>query len=199
MRILSISTNSLNNTAFTQKAESKNQSPTTSAKPPKNPISKKGEAANLVLTTFLGGMILAGRLLWEVVVDGDFELDRLSKKAENLVNKNKKNLSPNKKFLCVAGTFVGLITAGCAAFGAIVTLFSAPKIVYKSKVNAFKKSKDMDVYVKANDAEKELYTQLSDKAKDSTPEEKETLKDQYMKLSMAKNQVPDFVDLKNKK
>ncbi len=199
MRISSISTNSLNNTAFTQKAESKNQSPTTSAKPPKNPISKKGEAANLVLTTFLGGMILAGRLLWEVVVDGDFELDRLSKKAENLVNKNKKNLSPNKKFLCVAGTFVGLITAGCAVFGAIVTLFSAPKIVYKSKVNAFKKSKDMDVYVKANDAEKELYTQLSDKAKDSTPEEKETLKDQYMKLSMAKNQVPDFVDLKNKK
>ena len=45
-----------------------------------------------MLTTFLGGMILAGRLLWEVVVDGDFELDRLSKKAENLVNKNKKNL-----------------------------------------------------------------------------------------------------------
>lgn len=199
MRISSISTNSLHNTAFTQKAESKNQSPTTSAKPPKNPISKKGEAANLVLTTFLGGMILAGRLLWEVVVDGDFELDRLSKKAENLVNKNKKNLSPNKKFLCVAGTFVGLITAGCAAFGAIVTLFSAPKIVYKSKVNAFQKSKDMDVYVKANDAEKELYTQLSDKAKNSTSEEKETLKEQYMKLSMAKNQVPDFVDLKNKK
>ena len=57
----------------------------------------------------------------------------------------------------------------------------------------------MDVYVKANDAEKELYTQLSDKAKNSTPEEKGTLKDQYMKLSMAKNQVPDFVDLKNKK
>ena len=71
MRISSISTNSLNNTAFTQKAESKNQSPPTSAQSPKNPISKKGEAANLVLTTFLGGMILAGRLLWEVVVDGD--------------------------------------------------------------------------------------------------------------------------------
>lgn len=199
MRISSISTNSLYNTAFTQKAESKKQNATTSAQVPKNPISKKGEAANLVLTTFLGGMALAGRLLWEVVVDGDFEFDRLSKKAEKLVNKNKKNLSPNKKFLCVAGTFVGLIAAGCAAFGAIVTLFSAPKIVYKSKVNAFKKGKEMDVYVKANDAEKELYTQLSDKAKNSTPEEKETLKDQYMKLSMAKNQVPDFVDLKNKK
>lgn len=199
MRISSISTNSLYNTAFTQKAESKKQNATTSAQVPKNPISKKGEAANLVLTTFLGGMVLAGRLLWEVVVDGDFEFDRLSKKAEKLVNKNKKNLSPNKKFLCVAGTFVGLLAAGCAAFGAIVTLFSAPKIVYKSKVNAFKKGKEMDVYVKANDAEKELYTQLSDKAKNSTPEEKETLKDQYMKLSMAKNQVPDFVDLKTKK
>ncbi len=199
MRISSISTNSLYNTAFTQKAESKKQNATTSAQAPKNPISKKGEAANLVLTTFLGGMALAGRLLWEVVVDGDFEFDRLSKKAEKLVNKNKKNLSPNKKFLCVAGTFVGLIAAGCAAFGAIVTLFSAPKIVYKSKVNAFKKGKEMDVYVKANEAEKELYTQLSDKAKNSTPEEKETLKDQYMKLSMAKNQVPDFVDLKTKK
>lgn len=187
------------NTSFAQTPESPQTKTNTVEQTPKNPISKKGEAANKILATFIGGTLLAARLLWEVVVDGDFEFDRITKKAENLVNKNKKNLSPTKKFLCVAGTIVGLIAAGCAAFGTLVTLFSAPKIAYDSKVNAFKKGKEMDVYIKANTAEKELYTQLSDKAKISTPEEKDSLKEQYMKLSMAKNQVPDFVDMKNKK
>lgn len=187
------------NTAFAQKPESTQAKTNNSEQITKNPISKKGEAANKILATFIGGTLLASRLLWEVVVDGDFEFDKIAKKAENLVNKNKKNLSPTKKFLCVAGTIVGLTAAGCAAFGALVTLFSTPKIAYDSKVDAFKKGKEMDVYIKANTAEKELYTQLSDKAKTSTPEEKDSLKEQYMKLSMAKNQVPDFIDMKNKK
>lgn len=75
-------------------------------------------------------------------------------------------------------------------------MLNAKKIAYNSKVNTFQKGKEMDVYIKANDVERELYTQLSDKAKSADEEEKENLKEQYMKMRMAKNQVPDFVKLK---
>lgn len=56
----------------------------------------------------------------------------------------------------------------------------------------------MDVYTKSNEAEKELYTQLDEKAQSSSPEEKEQLKEQYLKLKNAKNQTPDFVNVKSK-
>jgi len=89
-----------------------------------------------------------------------------------------------------------LTAALISGFALLYTLFNAPKIAYNSKVNTFKKSKEMDVYIKANEAERELYTQLDEKAKNSTPEEKEQLKTQYMQMKNAKNQVPDFVQLK---
>ena len=57
----------------------------------------------------------------------------------------------------------------------------------------------MDVYTKANNAEKEIYMQLDEKAKSSNPEEKEELKEQYLKRKNAKNQVPDFVDIKTRR
>ena len=56
----------------------------------------------------------------------------------------------------------------------------------------------MDVYIKSNEAERELYTQLDDKAKQSNSQEKTQLKEQYLKLKNAKNEVPDFVNLKLK-
>jgi hypothetical protein len=56
----------------------------------------------------------------------------------------------------------------------------------------------MDIYIKSNEAEKELYTQLDEKAKQTNSEEKDTLKEQYLKLKNAKNKVPDFVNLKLK-
>ena len=59
--------------------------------------------------------------------------------------------------------------------------------------NAFKKGKDMDVYIKGNKVEKELYTQMNEKAKTANKEEKAKLKDQYMIMQKAKNRVPDFI------
>lgn len=53
----------------------------------------------------------------------------------------------------------------------------------------------MDVYVKGNSVEKELYTQMNEKAKQANEEEKAKLKEQYMQMKMAKNRVPDFVKL----
>ena len=46
----------------------------------------------------------------------------------------------------------------------------------KVKVNTFTKSKEMDTYTKSNEAERELYTQLADKAKTSTKEKKRRFK-----------------------
>ena len=77
-------------------------------------------------------------------------------------------------------------------FALLYTLFKAPDINYKGNVNAFKKGKDMDVYIKGNSAEKEIYTQMNEKAKNASPEEKAKLKEQYMLMQKAKNRVPDF-------
>lgn len=176
------------NPSFTQK---KIEQP--SQKNNENPISRKGEAANLVKATFIGGLALAGKLVWELVVDGDFEFENVAKKAGELVDKNKKDASKNKKFLYKLGAFVSLMAAGFTGFALLYTTYKAPKIAYESKVNTFTKSKEMDTYTKSNEAERELYTQLADKAKTSTKEEKEDLKEQYVKMTMAKNQVPDFV------
>ena len=161
-----------------------------------NPISRKGEAATLVKATFLGGLALAGRCLWELVIDGDFLIDDVAKKAKEIVDKNKKDASKNKKILYTFGTFAALMAATFTGFALLYTAYKAPKIAYDSKVNTFTKSQEMDVYTKSNEAERELYTQLAEKAKDSTPEEKEALKEQYLQMMNAKNQIPDFVKQK---
>ena len=75
-------------------------------------------------------------------------------------------------------------------------MLNAPKIAYNSKVNTFKKSKEMDVYIKANEAEKSIYTQMNEKAKSADQDEKDKLKEQYQQMRIAKNQVPDFIKLK---
>ena len=54
----------------------------------------------------------------------------------------------------------------------------------------------MDVYIKGNEAEKELYTQMNNKAKTATDEEKEKLRMQYAQMQMAKNTIPDFIKSK---
>lgn len=157
-----------------------------------NPISKKGEKAKLATATFLCGLGLGVRLLAELA-DGDFLFNHIGKKADKIASKQKHS-TPLK----TAGIFIGLTLMGLGAFAAIFTLFLLPKINYKGNVNAFKKSKEMDVYIKGNETEKELYTQMNDKAKNANDEEKAKLKEQYLQMQMAKNKVPDFVKLNKK-
>ena len=90
--------------------------------------------------------------------------------------------------IAVIAGFVALMALG-------YTVYNAPKAIYNAKINTFKKGKDMDVYIRENAVETELYNQMNDKAKNATPEEKEKLKQQYTKLKAAKNVVPDFVKL----
>ncbi len=166
-----------------------------SAQTPKkdqNPISKNGEKALLAKAAFAGGLGLGAKLLFELM-DGDFIVGTLGDKAQKIVEKNHKNVKGNKKFLLQLGAWAGLIGAFIAGFAVIYTLFKAPKINYEGNVNAFKKGKDMDVYIKGNSAEKEIYTQMNEKAKNADKEEKAKLKEQYMLMQKAKTKVPSFV------
>lgn len=187
----------LNNISFKtnfQKTIPKNQTNSDN-----NPISRKGETASLIKATFLGGLALGVRFLWEIADNDEhanafFEI--ASEKAAGIVNKTHKNISSNKRTLLVFGATSAFIAAGLSGFALLYTMLNAKKISYNGKVNTFQKGKEMDVYIKANDAERELYTQLSNRAKSANKEEKENLKEQYMKMRMAKNQVPDFIRLK---
>lgn len=197
---MSFAISSLNNISF--KANPQQNTVQKQANPNKtnqNPISRKGETANLVKATFLGGLALGGRLLWEIMDTGDgadFLFETAGKKATKIVDKTHKGVSSNKRIMLIVGATTAIIAAAVSGFALLYTMLNAKKIAYNSKVNTFQKGKEMDVYIKANDVERELYTQLSDKAKSADEEEKENLKEQYMKMRMAKNQVPDFVKLK---
>lgn len=156
-----------------------------------NPVSRKGETMNLIKATFIGGLGLGVRLLWEIF-DGDFVFEKAGQTAQNIVDKTKKNVYGSKRTLLYIGAAAALIAAGISGFALLYTMLNAPKIAYKSKVNTFKKSKEMDVYIKSNEAEQDIYTQIAQKAKTADSEEKDKLKEQYMQMKMAKNQVPDF-------
>lgn len=152
----------------------------------KNPISKTGERATLLKATVVAGLAFGGKCLLELF-DGDFLFDDFINAGEKIAQKNKAS------GLKQLGIWGGIIGGFVLAMAALYTLVKTPKIMYDGNVNAFKKGKDMDVYIKGNQVEKDLYNQMSDKAKEATPEEKEVLKQQYLKLRAAKNQTPDFI------
>lgn len=161
-----------------------------------NPISKTGEKAKLTKATFIAGLGVGTKLLFELVDDFDFVGDKIGEKAEKIVKNQHKEATKNKKFLLTLGAWAGLTATFIAGFAFLYTLFKAPKINYEGNVNAFKKGKDMDVYIKGNSAEKEIYTQMNEKAQNANDNEKEKLRTQYMQMQAAKNRVPDFVKLK---
>jgi len=155
-----------------------------------NPISKLGERETLLKTTAGAGLAIGVRSLCYLWDEG-FEFESIFKFAKKIVDKNKKG-AKNKDLLYL-GAFAALTAGFVGAIAAIYTLYKTPEIIYKGKINAFTKGKDMDVYIKSNNVEKELYNQMNDKAKVATPEEKDILSQQYLKLKAAKNQVPDSI------
>ena len=164
------------------------------AKKDENPISKAGEKAKLTQATFLAGAGYGLYLLFELMEDGTV-IDKLKEKTEKITSKQK-GLTQNQRMLKNVGVFAGLTMMFVGGVAAVYTLFKAPEINYQGNVNAFQKKKDMDVYIKGNTVEKELYSQMNEKAKSADAHEKEKLREQYMQMQAAKNQVPDFVKLK---
>lgn len=155
-----------------------------------NPISKLGERETLLKATVITGLGVGARALWWLTEEG-FAFDGLYNASEKFVDKNKTGV---KRSIAHLGAWAALIVGFVAAVAVGYTIYKSPNIMYDGKVNAFKKGKDMDVYVKSNKVEKHLYDQMNDKAKGATAEEKEKLKQQYLKLKAAKNQTPEFVD-----
>lgn len=179
MRISAIN----NSYSFTQNKQSSNKD--------NNPISKTGEKAKLVKATFIAGLGLGGSCLAELA-DGDTIAEIFGNNAERIVNKQKRQVSQNKKLLLTLGVFGGLIAAFIGGIALLYTIFKVPDINYKGNINTFKKRKDMGIYIKGNKVEKELYSQMNEKAKKASKEEKAKLKEQYMQMRAAKNEVPDF-------
>lgn len=158
----------------------------------KNPISKRGEEATLLKATVLAGLGVGGRALWWLCDEG-FMFDILGNAGTKIVDKNAKLEGKPPSAGKYLGAWLALTLGFVAAVAAVYTLYKTPEIVYQGKVNAFKKGKDMDVYVKGNKVERELYEQMNEKAKVASFEEKKKLAVQYLKLRAAKNQMPDFI------
>lgn len=153
-----------------------------------NPISLKGERMKLLTATFAAGLGLGVKLLAELM-DGNFLGDILFKKGKKIADKAEKN----KRMWVGIGTVAGLLGMFIGGVAIIYTLYKTPKITYDGKVNAFKKGKEMDTYIKSNKIEKDIYTQMDEKAKTSDEQEKQKLKEHFLKMQMAQNKVPDFV------
>ena len=63
-----------------------------------NPVSKAGEKSKLVTATFIAGLGLGAKLLFEIL-DGDFVVDELSKGTDKILEKNHKNVKGGKRAL----------------------------------------------------------------------------------------------------
>ena len=176
----------------------------TEAKPQgdaQNPISKNGERAVALRATAIAGLGVGARALWYLFEDG-FVFEDLWNVGKKVVDKNVQNgvngsvdkylKKGGNKQLKYFGAFLAVVGGFIAAVAAGYTIYKSPNIEYKAKLNSFVKGKDMDVYIKGNKVETELYNQMNEKAKNATEEEKVKLREQYLKLRAAKNQLPDW-------
>lgn len=188
---MSLTAIKINQLSFQAKTQNYKPSRENTNSQDKNPISSKGEKAKLVKLTFLGGLAVGARLLFELMDDG-FLFESMADKAGKIVEKQHKGAKGLTSVFLGLGAFAGLVALFVGGFALLYTLFKAPKINYDGNVNAFKKGKEMDVYIKTNNVEKELYTQMNEKAKNANSEEKAKLKEQYLKMQMAKNKAPNL-------
>lgn len=161
----------------------------------KNPIKKGFEQLDAIKATVSAGIGFGLYALYYLSKEG-FAFESMFDTAMNIAQKNesktKRALIPLMYIGSIALVFAGFVGILAAAY----TAFNAPKAMYNGKINAFKKEKEMDLYIKGNKVEKELYNQMNEAAKNADSEQKKELKLQYAKLKAAKNVVPDFVQMK---
>lgn len=164
----------------------------------KNPIKKSGERANAILATAAAGIFFGVRALAAIMDDGEgaqFVGEMAGKISKKILNR--KGVQGTKTTLVQKiGAPIAVLAGFVGIMAILYTLYNSPKAMYDAKVNTFKKGKEMDVYIKGNAVEQELYNLMNDKAKSADEQEKARLNEQYAKLRAAKNVVPDFVKLK---
>lgn len=160
-----------------------------------NPISQKGEKVVIFSGALLSAMGVTLKALYKMSYeDTDGSLGKSFNKFINkIIDKKNPNVKGKKRDVMFFGTsllVIGLIIVGSAILSVIT---KAPKLNYEGNINAFKKSKEMDAYIKGNRAEVELYNQMNEKAKNTfDPQERQKLYSSYMMLQNAKNIPPNW-------
>lgn len=163
----------------------------------KNPITEAGERSNLVLATFLGGLTVGGRVLFELWGDnGDDLFDLLGSASSKMVNKAHKNVDGIPKLALYVLAAAALTLAAVSVFALAYTAYNIPKINYNAKLNGHNKAMDMDVYIKSTNIEKELYGRLAQEAKGADVAKKEELATAHAQLGIVKSKMPEFINLK---
>lgn len=165
-------------------------------KDPENPIKKSLEQLDVFKATLIAGLGFGARALYYLFDDTSI-LECTFDAGQKLAEKNYKNVKGNGKKLALGIASSAAILVGVVGILAgLYAIYNAPKSLYQGKINAHKKSEEMDVYLKGNRLEKDLYTQVGQSAKEAqTVEDKKHVQEQYMKLRAAKNQVPAFVNI----
>ena len=164
-----------------------------------NPISKKGEKVVLFSGALISAMGVTIKGLYKMSCeDTDGSLGKSFNEFINkIIDKKNPNVKGKKRKVMFLGTsllVLGLIIVGSAILNVIT---KAPKLNYEGNINAFKKSKEMDAYIKGNKAEVELYNQMNERAKSTfDPEERQKLYSSYMMLQNAKNIPPSWTNTK---
>ncbi len=164
---------------------------------PENPIKKGMEQLDVLKASIVAGLGFGAKALWYIFEDTDL-IDTAFEAGSKLSEKNHKNVQGSGKKLAWAVATTGAILVGIVGLlASIYTIYNAPKSMYQGKVNAHKKSEEMDVYLQSNRIEQDLYNQVGEQAKNATTvEEQQKAKEQYAKLKAAKNQAPSFVNAK---
>ena len=125
------------------------------------PISQKGEYFSIIRKSFLKSAKTAGRTFVEIARSADTSI------SDDL------------------GSFLAISAVIGVIVGAFVFAFTLPDNLYNAHINYFTKSKEMDVFVRNNSAEKKIYERIDEKAKTANPEEKDDLAAFYMKMQIA--------------
>lgn len=172
-----------------------NNKSSVSNKNAENPISKKGEKVVLFSGALISAMGVILKGLYKISSeDTDGSLNKSFNKFINkIIDKKSPNVKGEKRDVMFIGTsllVLGLIVIGG---GILNVITKAPKLNYEGNINAFKKSKEMDAYIKGNNAEVELYNQMNERAKSTfDPQERQKLYSSYMLLQNAKNIPPNW-------
>lgn len=160
-----------------------------------NPISKKGEKVVLFSGALISSMGAILKIMYNLTKDDTegYWNKKFDKFVDKIIDKKNPNIKGKKRHIMHIGTSLlifGLIVVG----GAILSVITkAPKLNYEGDINTFKKTKEMDAYIKGNKAEVELYNQMNERAKNTfDPIERQKLYSSYMMLQNAKNIPPSW-------
>ncbi|MEI7474983.1 MAG: hypothetical protein WCK67_09420 [bacterium] len=140
-----------------------------------NPINKVGEYALALSKSFYLALGTSARFCFEIF-----------------------GRSPSRHFSSSgddddAGSQLALMLTVGMVVTAVTFALVLPKALYQANIDFFTKKKDMDVYSRDNSFRKNVYENFDERSKKASPEEIKKLSEQSLKLKMANNKLPAFL------